>query len=87
MTLAHLGSPYEGHNLANQNCRKLGIFDRKLMGSHSDYQDIDEYSKRKKGSNHIFLFSITSLGIIIIIHNIEITIQGATLKTSTVESA
>ena len=29
--------PLEGHNLANQNSRKLGVFDRKLVGSHSTF--------------------------------------------------
>ena len=28
-------TPYEGPNLANRISRKLGVFDRKLEGSHS----------------------------------------------------
>ena len=27
-------TPYEGLNLVNQICRKLGVFDRKLEGSY-----------------------------------------------------
>ena len=30
-------TPYEGPTLANQNSRKLVVFDRKLDGSHSLY--------------------------------------------------
>ena len=29
-----LQPPYEGHTLVNQNCRKLGVFDRKFVESH-----------------------------------------------------
>ena len=31
-------TPYEGHNLANQICRKLRVFDRKLEESQSIFQ-------------------------------------------------
>ena len=37
----HLGmhryTPYEGPSLANHNSRKLGVFGRKLQGSHSPF--------------------------------------------------
>ena len=52
ITLDHpFYTPYEGVNLANQNCRKLGILDRKLEGSHSPfYRNFDKYSIRQNAT-------------------------------------
>ena len=37
-------TPYEGLNLANEKSRKLGVFGRKLEGSHSRcYHYFDKY--------------------------------------------
>ena len=40
----HQYTPYEGPSLADQNSRKLGVFNRKLEGSHSIYH----FDKKKK---------------------------------------
>ena len=40
-------TPYEVSNLANQNSRKLGVFNRKLEGSHSLFHShFDKYYRK-----------------------------------------
>ena len=46
-----LNTPYEGLNLANQNVRKFGVFERKLVGSHSIFILICfALTKRRRGA-------------------------------------
>ena len=40
-------TPYEGPNLTNMNSRKLGVFNRKLEGSHSPFHcHFDKYKRK-----------------------------------------
>ena len=40
---------YEGPDISNQKSRKLGVFDRKLMGSNSIFHFYFDVHKRSEG--------------------------------------
>ena len=81
-------TPYEGLYLTNQKSRKLGVFVRKLKGSHSPFYDyFDKYYRKCNDNVHMMSSSYELIYIRIIMHNIENITQEATLKTNMVEPA
>ena len=50
--------PHEGLHLANQSSRKLGVFGRKLEGSHSVFDCYFQLYQRKLSMSNVFFIDI-----------------------------